>query len=95
LSGSKEQFTSQMNPTKARISEIDAKIAAQRQMKAGALRTGAPFGKYRANCKTFRDADWTTKTGVIRARIEIGQKNVAVVLRSPTDTVGVCSTQLW
>ena len=69
----KDQFTARMNRTKARITEIDAKVSAQTSDED----------------RQLSDADWTTKREIIRAlvqRIEIGPPKVGVVLRLPTDS---------
>ncbi len=91
----KDQFTPRMNRTKTRISEIEAKIAAQtsdqgRQARLRLVRSRlTEISSHLQN--ELGDADWTTKREIIRAlvqRIEIGQKKVALVLRPPTDTSG-------
>jgi site-specific DNA recombinase len=89
----KDQFTARMNRTKARIADIEAKIAAQTedegpQAHLQSVRSRlAEISSHLQN--QLSDADWTTKRETIRAliqRIEIGPTKVAVVLRLPTNT---------
>jgi site-specific DNA recombinase len=88
----KDQFTARINRTKARIAEIDATIAAQtsdggRQAHLRSVRNRLTAISSQVQNK-LSHADWTTKREIIRAliqQIEIGQTNVAVALRLPTD----------
>ena len=91
----KDQFTPRMNRTKTRISEIDAKIAAQTPDQGKLARLQLVRSRLTEISSHLQnelsDADWTTKREIIRAlvqRIEIGRKKVAVALRPPTDTSG-------
>src|ERR1700738_4023738 len=79
----KDQFTSRMNRTKARIADIDAKIGAQsadadrRAHVRSVMRRLAEFSS-RLQLQ-LNDADWATKREIVRAlvqRIEIGSTKV-------------------
>ena len=99
----KDQFTPRMNRTKTRISEIDAKIAAQtsdqgRQARLRLVRS-RPYRNIRATCKT----NSATQTGPLNgrsfaplfseSRLDKRRSQLSSA-RQPTP-VGVCSTQLW
>ena len=87
----KDQFTSRMNRTKARIADIDKKIGTQaadeerRTHKRSVMNRLAELSTHLQS--QLNDADWSTKREIIRAlvqRIEIGPMKIAVVLRLPT-----------
>ena len=89
----REQFTIRMDRTKARISEIETKLAGQaadqeRQTHVHMLRTR--LAELSSHLRShLNEADWTTKREIIRAlvqRIEIGTASVVVVLRLPAET---------
>jgi site-specific DNA recombinase len=88
----KDQFTARMNRTRARIADLEAKIAAQtsdegRQAHSRSVRSRlAEISSHVQN--QLSDVDWTAKRDIIRAliqRIEIGPMKIAVVFRLPTD----------
>ena len=89
----KDQFTSRMNRTKARIADIDTKIGAQSADEDWRTHVRSVMSRL-AELSTqlqsqLNDADWATKREVVRAlvqRIEIGPTKVTVVLRLPTGT---------
>jgi hypothetical protein len=89
----KDQFTARMNRTKARIADIEAKIAVHtsdegRETQLRSVRSR--LTEISSHVKNqLSDADWTTKRDIIRAliqRIEIGPTKIAVVIRLPNDT---------
>jgi site-specific DNA recombinase len=89
----KDQFTARMNRTKARVADIEAKIAAHtsdegRRAHLRSVRNRlTEISSHVQN--QLSDADWTTKREIVRAlvqRIEIGPTKVTVVLRLPVET---------
>jgi site-specific DNA recombinase len=89
----KNQFTSRVARTKARIAELDAKIAsqvAQDEQRAHVRAVMSRLTELSDHLRSqLKDADWGTKREIIRAvvqRIEIGPKKISVVLRLPTQT---------
>jgi len=89
----KDQFAARMNRTKARIADIEAKIAVHtsnegREAHLRSVRSHlTEISTHLQN--RLSDADWIAKREIIRAliqRIEIGSTKVAVVLRLTTDT---------
>ena len=89
----KDQFTSRMNRTKARIADIDKKIGTQAADEERRTHVRSVMNRL-AELSThlqsqLNDADWATKREIVRAlvqRIEIGPTKVAVVLRLPMGT---------
>jgi site-specific DNA recombinase len=89
----KDQFTSRMNRTKARIADIDKKIGTQAADEDRRTHVRSVMNRL-AELSThlqsqLNDADWATKREIVRAlvqRIEIGPTKVAVVLRLPMGT---------
>ena len=89
----KDQFTSRMNRTKARIADIDKKIGTQAADEERRTHVRSIMNRL-AELSThlqsqLNDADWATKREIVRAlvqRIEIGPTKVAVVLRLPMGT---------
>ncbi len=88
----KDQFTSRMNRTKARIADIDAKIGAQATDEDRRAHVDLVMSRLaelsRHLDSQLNNPDWATKREAIRAlvqRIEIGQTKVVVVLRPPTE----------
>ena len=89
----KEQFTSRMSRAKARLADLDEKIAAQAadedrrvHIQSAMSRLMELSGHLESQLK---NAGWATKREIIRAviqRIEIGLTNFAIVLRLPTET---------
>jgi site-specific DNA recombinase len=86
----KDQFTSRMNRTKARIADIDEKIgtqAADEQRRTQVRSVMSRLAELSTHLQPqLNDADWATKREIVRAlvqRIEIGPTKVAVVLRLP------------
>jgi site-specific DNA recombinase len=88
----RDQFTTRMDRTKARIADIEEKLRVQvsdqdQQIHVrSVMRRLAEFSSHLQS--NVNDADWTTKREVIRAlvqRIEIGTTSVVVVLRLPAD----------
>jgi site-specific DNA recombinase len=89
----KDQFTDRMNRTKARIVDIEARIAAQtvcEDRQAHLQSVKSRLTEISTNVQNqLNDADWSTKRETIRAliqRIEMGPTKVAVVLRLPTNS---------
>ena len=89
----KDQFTSRMNRTKARIADIDTKIgtqAADEDRRTHVRSVMSRLAELSAHLQSqLHDADWDTKREIVRAIIqciEIGPTKVAVVLRLPTGT---------
>jgi hypothetical protein len=86
----KDQFTSRMNRTKARIADIDEKIGTQAADEERRTHVRSVMNRL-AELSThlqsqLNNADWVTKREIVRAlvqRIEIGPTKVAVVLRLP------------
>jgi site-specific DNA recombinase len=89
----KDQFTSRMNRTKARIADIDKKIGTQAADEERRTHVRSIMNRL-AELSThlqsqLNNADWATKREIVRAlvqRIEIGPTKVAVVLRLPMGT---------
>jgi site-specific DNA recombinase len=89
----KDQFTSRMNRTKARITDIDKKIGTQAADEERRIHVRSVLSRL-AELSThlqsqLKNADLATKRDIVRAlvqRIEIGPTKVAVVLRLPTGT---------
>jgi site-specific DNA recombinase len=89
----KDQFTVRMNRAKARIAELDAKLALQAtdedrraQVRSAMTRLAQLSGHLPSELKR---ANWATRREIIRAvvhRIEIGPTSIAVVLRLPDET---------
>ena len=89
----KDQFTSRMNRTKARIADIDEKIgtqAADEERRTHVRLVMNRLAELSTHLQSqLKNADWATKREIVRAlvqRIEIGPTKVAVVLRLPTGT---------
>ena len=89
----KDQFTSRMNRTKARIADIDTKIGAQaadEDRRTHVRSVMSRLAELSTHLKSqLKNADFATKREIVRAlvqRIEIGPTKVAVVLRLPTGT---------
>jgi site-specific DNA recombinase len=89
----KDQFTSRMNRTKARIADIDKKIgtqAADEDRRTHMRSVMSRLAELSTQLQSqLNDADWATKREIVRAlvqRIEIGPTKVALVLRLPTGT---------
>jgi len=89
----KDQFTSRMNRTKARMADIDKKIgtqAADEELRTHVRSVMNRLAELSTHLQSqLNDADWATKREIVRAlvqRIEIGPTKVAVVLRLPTGT---------
>jgi len=89
----KDQFTSRMNRTKARIADIDKKIgtqAADEERRTHVRSLMSRLAELSTHLKSqLKNADFATKREIVRAlvqRIEIGPTKVAVVLRLPTGT---------
>lgn len=89
----KEQFTARMNRTKARIEEINARIADHTSQEGRQAHLKSVTNRLIEIARQVRNklihADWTTKREIIRAlvqRIEIGPKNIGVALRLPADS---------
>jgi site-specific DNA recombinase len=89
----KDQFTSRMNRTKARIADIDKTIgtqAADEDRRAHVRSVMSRLAELSTHLKSqLKNADFATKREIVRAlvqRIEIGPTKVAVVLRLPTGT---------
>ena len=89
----KDQFTPRMNRTKARIVDIEAKIAAQTAdegREANLQSFGSRLIEVSKQVQNqLSDADWTTQREIILAliqRIEIGPTKIAIVFRLPTNT---------
>jgi site-specific DNA recombinase len=88
----KDQFTSRMDRTKARLADIDAKVASQAtaedrraHIRSAMSRLAELSGHLQPQLKK---PDWATKREIIRAlvqRVEIGPTNIAIVLRLPTE----------
>jgi hypothetical protein len=86
----KDQFTARMNRTKARIADIEAKIAVHssdegRETQLGLVRSR--LTEISSHVKNqLSDADWATKREIVHAlvqRIEIGPTKVTIALRIP------------
>ncbi|HXI41418.1 MAG TPA: recombinase family protein [Bryobacteraceae bacterium] len=89
----KDQFTSRMNRTKARMADIDKKIgtqAADEELRTHVRSVMNRLAELSTHLQSqLNDADWATKREIVRAlvqRIEIGPTKVAVVLRLPMGT---------
>jgi site-specific DNA recombinase len=93
----KDQFTSRINRTKARIADIDKKIGTQAADEDRRTHVHSVMSRL-AELSTqlqsqLNDADWATKREIVRAlvqRIVIGPAKVAVVLRLPTGRSASC-----
>jgi site-specific DNA recombinase len=88
----KEQFTSRMGRAKARLADLDEKIAVQASDEDRRVRIQVAKSRLMALSghleSQLKNANWTTKREIIRAvvqRIEIGLANFAIVLRLPTE----------
>ena len=89
----KDQFTSRMNRTKARIADIDQKIGTQAADEERRTHVRSVMNRL-AELSThlqsqLNNADWATKREIIRTliqRIEVGPASVALVLRLPAET---------
>ena len=98
----KDQFTPRMNRTKTRISEIDAKIAAQtsdqgRQAHIRLVRSRlTEISSHVQN--ELSDADWTTKREIFAplfSESRLGKRRSQLSFACRLTLVGVRSTQLW
>ena len=89
----KDQFTVRMNRAKARLADLDAKLALQAadedrsaQIRSALTRLAELSDHVRRRLNT---ANWATKREIIRAvvqRIEIGPTSITIVLRLPGQT---------
>lgn len=84
----KDQFTSRMNRTKARIADLDTKIASQASDEDRRTHVHSAMSRLTELSSHLQShlkkADWASKREIIRAvvqRIEIGPTKVTVVLR--------------
>jgi site-specific DNA recombinase len=89
----KDQFTLRMNRAKARLAELDAKIALRAADEDSLAHVHFLMTRL-ADLSSqmppqLKKVDWATKREIIRAviqRIEIGPTNIAVALRLPPET---------
>ena len=98
----KEQFTLRMNRAKARLADLDARIAlpaADEDRLAHVHLAMTRLAELSSQMPLqLKKADWAMKREIIRAviqRIEIGPTNIAVVLRLPPETAPGSSSQFW
>lgn len=98
----KDQFTSRMNRTKARIADLDTKIASQaddEDRRAHVRSVMSRLAELSCHLQSqLKKADWATKREIIRAvvqRIEIGLTKIAVILVYQLRRAPESSSRLW
>ena len=89
----KDQFTSLVNRAKARLADLDERIAAlaaDEGRRAHIHSAMSRFAELSSHLESqLKKANWATKREILRAvvrRVEIGPRNIAIVLRLPTET---------
>jgi site-specific DNA recombinase len=89
----KDQFTSRMNRAKARLADLERKIAAQAANEERRVHIQSAMGRLTELShhleSQLKEADWGSKREIMRAiiqRIEIAPTNIAIVLRLSTKT---------